>query len=256
MELYNKLNSPSMYLVVGVVIAFVAFECILFMIRAYKAGIQIGMDKTKLVQTITSSATFSILPAVGILLGVIALAGSLGIPLPWLRLSVIGALHYETQVAEAAAEISGLPGLSIKYMTPEAFVTIALVMTVCIIWGMVMSIIFTKKYTSGSSKKKDETQNKKKSIFSGFGDKAMNAMFIGLVSCYIGSYLGEYIKGGQNGLFTGDIIPLLVAIVSAIAMAIFLYLKEKKNQTWVDSFSIAGSMLVGMAFAVVFGLVL
>lgn len=254
MELYNKLNSPTMYLIVGVVIAFVAFECILFMVRAYKAGLQIGMDKTKLKQTITSSATFSILPAIGILLGVIALSGSLGIPLPWLRLSVIGALHYETQVAEAAAEISGLPGLSIKYMTPEAFVTIALVMTVCIIWGMVMSIIFTKKYTSGSSKK-DDTKTKKKSIFSGFGDKAMNAMFIGLVSCYIGSYLGEFIKGGE-GLFNGDIIPLLVSIVSAIAMAIFLYLKEKKNQTWVDSFSIAGSMLIGMAFAIIFGLVL
>lgn len=257
MELYNKLNSPTMYLIVGVVIAFVAFECILFMVRAYKAGLQIGMDKTKLKQTITSSATFSILPAVGILLGVIALSGSLGIPLPWLRLSVIGALHYETQVAEAAAEISGLPGLSIKYMTPEAFVTIALVMTVCIIWGMVMSIIFTKKYTSGGTKKKDETKNKKKSIFAGFGDKAMNAMFIGLVSCYIGSYLGEFVRGGHSKfLFNGDIIPLLVAIVSGLAMAIFLYLKEKKNQTWVDSFSIAGSMLIGMAAAIVFGIVL
>lgn len=255
MELYNKLNSPAMYLIVGVVIAFVVFECILFMVRAYKAGLEIGMDKTKLKQTITSSATFSILPAVGILLGVIALSGSLGIPLPWLRLSVIGALHYETQVAEAAAEISGLPGLSAKYMTAEAFVTIALVMTICIIWGMVMSILFTKKYMSGSSSKKKDDKQKKKSVFAGFGDKAMNAMFIGLVSCYIGSYIGEFVKGG-NTLFKGDVIPLLVAIISGIAMAIFLYLKEKKNQSWVDSFSIAGSMLIGMAAAIALGMVL
>ena len=253
MGIINELNSPVMYLIVGVVVAFVALVCVVFMVRAYKAGIDIGMDKYKLKQTITSSATFAILPSVGILLGVIALAGSLGIPLPWLRLSVIGALHYETQVAEAAAEAVGLPGLSATYMTKEAFVTIALVMSVCIIWGMVFSIFFTKKYTGGSKKEK---KDKKKSVFDGFGDKAMTAMFVGLVSCYIGSYIGDCVS--SEGLFTvkGDLIPILVAIVSAIIMAIFIYLKEKKNQKWVDSFSIAGSMLVAMASAVLFGMVL
>ena len=253
MGIISELNSPIMYLIVGVVVAFVALVCVVFMVRAYKAGIEIGMDKYKLKQTITSSATFAILPSVGILLGVIALAGSLGIPLPWLRLSVIGALHYETQVAEAAAEAVGLPGLSATYMTKEAFVTIALVMSVCIIWGMVFSIFFTKKYTGGSKKEK---KDKKKSVFDGFGDKAMTAMFVGLVSCYIGSYIGDFVS--SEGLFTfkGDLIPILVAIVSAIIMAIFIYLKEKKNQKWVDSFSIAGSMLVAMASAVLFGMVL
>ena len=253
MGIINELNSPVMYLIVGVVVAFVALVCVVFMVRAYKAGIDIGMDKYKLKQTITSSATFAILPSVGILLGVIALAGSLGIPLPWLRLSVIGALHYETQVAEAAAEAVGLPGLSATYMTKEAFVTIALVMSVCIIWGMVFSIFFTKKYTGGSRKEK---KDKKKSVFDGFGDKAMTAMFVGLVSCYIGSYIGDFVS--SEGLFTfkGDLIPILVAIVSAIVMAIFIYLKEEKNQKWVDSFSIAGSMLVAMASAVLFGMVL
>ena len=253
MGIISELNSPVMYLIVGVVVAFVALVCVVFMVRAYKAGIEIGMDKYKLKQTITSSATFAILPSVGILLGVIALAGSLGIPLPWLRLSVIGALHYETQVAEAAAEAVGLPGLSATYMTKEAFVTIALVMSVCIIWGMVFSIFFTKKYTGGSRKEK---KDKKKSVFDGFGDKAMTAMLVGLVSCYIGSYIGDFVS--SEGLFTfkGDLIPILVAIVSAIIMAIFIYLKEKKNQKWVDSFSIAGSMLVAMASAVLFGMVL
>lgn len=253
MSVLDELNSLSMYLIVGMVILTVAIICIIFMVRAYKAGLAIGMDASKMKQTITSSATFAILPSIGILLGVIALAGSLGIPLPWLRLSVIGALHYETQVAEAAAEAVGLPGLSATYMTKEAFVTIALVMSFCIIWGMVLSIFFTKKYTGGSKKEKKE---KKKSVFDGFGDKAMTAMFIGLVSCYIGSYIGSFVS--KEGLFSfkGDLIPLLVALVSACMMAIFIYLKEKKNQDWVDSFSIAGSMLVAMASAVLFGMVL
>lgn len=60
MGIINELNSPVMYLIVGVVVAFVALVCVVFMVRSYKAGIDIGMDKYKLKQTITSSATFAI----------------------------------------------------------------------------------------------------------------------------------------------------------------------------------------------------
>lgn len=117
----KELNSPFLYLICGGIIAFVAVVCVIFLVRAYRAGIAIGMDRAKLKRAITSSITFSILPSVGILLGVIALSGSLGTPWPWLRLSVIGALHYETQVAEAAAEQVGIGGLSASSMTPKAF---------------------------------------------------------------------------------------------------------------------------------------
>ena len=94
MEILSQLNSPAMYLLCGAIILFVALVCVFFMIRAYRAGVAIGMDKTKMKRTITASATFAALPSVGILLGVIALSGSLGTPWSWLRLSVIGALHY------------------------------------------------------------------------------------------------------------------------------------------------------------------
>lgn len=233
-----------MYLICGSIVAFVAGVCVFFMVRAYRAGVKIGMDKKKLQRTITASATFAILPSVGILLGVIALSGSLGTPLPWLRLSVIGALHYETQVAQAAAEASGV-GLDAGKMTASAFVTIALLMSVCIMWGMILAMIFTKKYTKrlgGGAKKK----NGKKSILAGFGDIAMTAMFIGLVSAYIGSYIGE-IKA------TGNWISLAVAAIGALAMGGFTLLRERLNWTWLDSFSIAGSMLIAMTAAVFLG---
>ena len=59
-------------------------------------------------RAIISSATFTILPSISILLGVIALSGTLGVPFSWLRLSVIGALQYELNVAEIAAQSIGL----------------------------------------------------------------------------------------------------------------------------------------------------
>ena len=249
MGILQQLNSVPVYLICGGIIAFVALVCVIFMVRAYRAGIAIGMDKVKLKRAITSSATFSVLPSVGILLGVIALAGSLGTPWPWLRLSVIGALHYETQVAQAAAEQVGMSKLSAAEMTPEGFATIAFLMSLCICWGMVLSIIFNKRYL-----KKLGTGTKKASSGPNFGDTAMTAMFIGLVTAYVGSYIGNLVSGNGLFTFTGDWLPLVVVLVSGIVMAAFIYLVEKKKLAWVDNFSIAGSMLIGMASAVIVGL--
>ena len=137
MTVLEQLNSPGMYLICGAIVAFIAVVCVIFMVRAWKAGKALGMDTVRMKRAITSSVTFSILPSVGILLGVLALSGSLGLPWPWLRLSVIGALHYETQVADAAAEQLGIR-LGSDAMTVQAFSTIALLMSVCIMWGMIL----------------------------------------------------------------------------------------------------------------------
>ncbi len=248
MSVLDLLNSGTMYLICGVIVAFVAAVCIIFMIMAWRAGKAIGMDTGKMKQAVTSSATFTLLPSIGILLGVIALSGSLGIPWPWLRLSVIGALHYETQVADAAAEQLGLR-LSANQMTTSAFATIALLMSICIMWGMVLTVLFNKRYL----RRLGGSRSPEKKTGGGFGDLAMTAMFIGMVSAYLGSYLGAFVSG--NGLFTfsGYWTPLLVAAVSAAAMAVFCYFSEKKNKPWLDSFSIAGSMLIGMLSAVLVG---
>lgn len=263
----KQLNSPTMYLICGTIIAFVALVCVVFMIRAYRAGKALGMDPAKLKRTITSSVTFSILPSVGILLGVIALSGSLGTPWPWLRLSVIGALHYETQVAQAAAEAVGIGGLSAEHMTPKAFATIAFLMSICIMWGMILSLFFNKAYLKKIQKQSEKTnenasepsdddhkitaRKRKTGLGDNLGDVAMNAMFIGLVSAYLGSYIGGFVSGKGVLTFSGDLTPIIVCIVSAAVMAVFTALAQKKNMRWLESFSIAGSMLIGMLAAIV-----
>ena len=244
----QKLNSPFMYMVCGLIILFVAIVCVVFLVRSYRAGKAMGMDPKVLKRAIMSSATFTVLPAVGILLGVIALSGSLGTPWPWLRLSVIGALHYETQVAEAASEAVGIGSLSISHMTPKAFSTIALLMSVCIMWGMILSIFFNKRYTGRLGRKGAQKKNG-----SGFGDSAMTAMFVGLVSAYIGSYIGDLVSGKGSFTCRGDPVPLVVAAVSAAAMGLFTFFSEKKGLRWLENFSVAGSMLIGMAAAVFLG---
>ena len=254
MNILSQLNSPFIYLICAVIIVFVAIVCVLFAVRAYRAGKAIGMDVTRMKRTIVASATFAVLPSVGILLGVIALSGSLGTPWPWLRLSVIGALHYETQVAEAAAEAVGVGGLSASQMTAEAFTTIALLMSVCIMWGMVFSLFTCRRYTDRLSRPAPKKKKGGKGLsLAGFGDRAMTAMFIGLVSAYLGSYVGTLVSGSGLFRFAGSFLPLAVALVGAAAMGLFIRLREKHDAAWIDSFSIAGSMLIAMTAAIFLG---
>lgn len=243
----SKVNSGWFYLIVALVLAYITIMCVVFLVKSYRAGIKIGMDKEVLKKTIISSATFTLLPSISILLGVVALSGTLGVPLSWLRLSVIGALQYELNVAEIAAQSIGLSGLRLEEMSMEAFATIALVMTIGILGGLFYTIFFLKKYL----KKLQANPKKKKDGKPGFGAHATTAMFIGLCGTYIGAYVGKAIP--REG---SDIMPLLVAAVAAAAMAIFEYFIQKKGKVVLENFSLAASMLIAMASAVVFGMFL
>lgn len=243
----SQVNSGWFYLVVALVLTYITIMCFVFLIKSYRAGIKIGMDPKVLKKTIASSATFTLLPSISILLGVVALSGTLGVPFSWLRLSVIGALQYELNVAEIAAQSIGLSGLRLEEMNMGAFVTIALVMTVGILGGLFFTIFFLKKYL----KKIQSNPKKKTDGKPGFGAHATTAMFIGLCGTYIGSYIGKAIP--REG---SDIMPLLVALVAAVAMAVFEYLIQKKGKAVLENFSLAASMLIAMAAAVGFGMIL
>lgn len=246
-EYLSSVNSGMFYLLVAGILGFITIMCFVFLVKSYRAGIKIGMDKKILKKTITASATFTLLPSISILLGVIALSGTLGVPFSWLRLSVVGALQYELNVAEIAAQSIGLSGLRVDELSIGAFVTIALVMTVGILGGVTCCILFLKKYL-GKIQKAPKKENNGKP---GFGAHATTAMFVGLCAAYIGSYIGKAIP--REGY---DIMPLFVAVVAALVMAVFEYFIQKKGKAALENFSLAASMLVAMAAAVVFQLVM
>ena len=241
----SRVNSGLFYLLVAGVLGFIMLMCVIFLVKSYRAGIQLGMDKKVLKKAITASATFTLLPSISILLGVVALSGTLGVPFSWLRLSVIGALQYELNVAEIAAQSIGLSGLQLDELGIGAFVTIALVMTVGILGGVVCCIFFLKKYLGKISK----APKKESSGKPGFGAHATTAMFIGLCGAYIGSYVGKAIP--RDG---SDWMPLAVALIAAAAMSVFEFFIQKKGKTQLENFSLAASMLIAMTGAVLINL--
>ena len=241
-NLLEKLNSPAMYGIVALAIGLVVAMCVYFMIRSWRAGVRVGMDKAVLRKAIISSATFTLLPAFSVLLGVVALSGSMGIPLPWLRLSVIGNLQYEVNVAQIAATSVGLSGLKITELTAQAFVTIALVMTAGILGGALLCLFTLKAYSKRLSGKPKAAGASKKT----FGDWAMVAMFVGMCAAYIGSYVGQ-------AVVNKSLLPVVTAISAAAAMLVCEILERKQSMKWLENFDLAASMLIAMAAAVLLG---
>ncbi|MBQ7010448.1 MAG: DUF5058 family protein, partial [Clostridia bacterium] len=129
-----NVNSPILFVIVGAIIALVLAQSFFFLFKATKRAKELGISASTVKKTITSSAVFTVAPAVAILVGVIALSKSLGLALPWLRLSVIGSITYETVAAGNALEAAGMnAGTTIT--DPTVFITVAWVMTVGIAAG-------------------------------------------------------------------------------------------------------------------------
>ena len=125
------------------------------MCRAYKRGRELGMSKEKLRKTIVSTAVFTIAPAVSILIGIVTLSKFLGIPLPWIRMSVIGALTYELPAATSTANALGI-SLSESITDPKTYGAIAWVMTLGIMPSIILPPILMKKIQGGMIKIKNK----------------------------------------------------------------------------------------------------
>ena len=90
-----SVNHPIIFVIVGIVIAIVLAQSVFFLVKAVRRAKELGIESSTVKKTISSAAVFTIAPAIAVLVGVVALSKSLGVALPWLRLSVIGSLSYE-----------------------------------------------------------------------------------------------------------------------------------------------------------------
>ena len=144
-------NHPILYILVAILVAVVLGQSVYFLVKALRRSKQIGMDQNKIKKTIQTAAVFTIAPAVSIVISVITLSKSLGLPLPWLRLSVVGSLSYEAIAASNAVSAMGLTLGKIESLTAQQFVNITLVMTISILLGIWLVPAIGKKLLSGMS---------------------------------------------------------------------------------------------------------
>jgi hypothetical protein len=235
-----SVNHPILFVIVGAIIAVVLAQSAFFLARAIKRAKELGLGE-HIKKTVISAAIFTIAPAVAVLIGVVALSKSLGIPLPWLRLSVIGSITYETVAAGNALEAANMSA-GTTVTDPSIYITIAWVMTVGIAAGLILVPFVTKKIQSGLAKV--GMKDKK------WGEIFNNAMFLGMISAFLGYVfcdVGLVAKGDTSGL-----IPVCVMATSAVVMAICGTIATKCKIRWLTDYALPMSLIAGMASAIPF----
>ena len=233
-----NVNHPILFVFAAVIILAVLGQSFFFLFRAYARAKERGMDMSKVKKTITSAALFTVAPAVSILVGVLVLSKKLGVALPWLRLSIIGSLSYETVAAETTIDQLGLEGA--EAITASGFVTVLWVMTLGIIIGLALVPIFARRIQKGIKKmEKKDTR---------WGEVFNNAMFLGMISAFLG-----YVFCDVSTIFSGDpsgLIPVCVMAVSALVMVVCGFLSKKLHIRWLTDYALPFSLIGGMAAAI------
>lgn len=225
-------NSALLYVIGGLIVLFVLIQSVLFLRKAWKQGIALRMEKKKLKDTVRASATFSIVPSIPILLGLIAMAPVLGIPFPWIRLSIIGSVSYELIAAGMGAKALVLEGLSDPGFNSVAFANTMWVMTIGIVWGLVFCVFFLKPYQR-------RLQNVRKRD-AAWGEILIMALFFGVIASFVGPFV---ITSG---------IKTLTLLSSAVVMLLIGLTIRLTKAKWLTNFALSLSMIAGMALAVLY----
>lgn len=256
-------NHPILYVIAGIVIAVVLAQSVFFLAKAMRRSKAIGMDQTRIRKTIKTAALFTIAPAVAIVISVITLSKKLGVALPWLRLSVVGSMSYETIAASNALQAMGQSLGSGTDLTAQQYVNVLMVMTASILVGIWLVPLIGKKLQNGM-----ESLGKRDAKWA---DIFQNSLFIGMISAFLGfvfcnvymlwtpsaRFITETVM--QNGQevevktpvsATYGLIPVCTMIVSALVMVICGLLMRKPKLKWLSEYALPISLIVGMAAAI------
>lgn len=261
-----SVNHPILFVIVGLLVAVVLGQSVYFLIKALKRSKELGMDQKKLMKTIRTAAIFTIAPAVAIVISIIALSKKLGLPLPWLRLSVVGSMSYETVAANNALSAMNLSLGSNAPLTAQQFVNVLLVMTISIMLGIWLVPVIGKKLLGGMSSLSNRDAK--------WADTFSNSLFIGMISAFLGfvfcdvsrlwtaengivkvvekevNEVGEKVEVIKEYSSTSGLIPVCVMAVSAVVMLICGLLMRKPKLKWLSEYALPISLVAGMAAAI------
>lgn len=238
--LEEYINSGFLYIIGAIIALFVMAQSVYFLVRAVRRGRQLGIDPKKLKDAAVSSAVFSIVPSMPIVLAMITLAATIGAPFSWIRLSVIGSMSYETVAAASVAKAAAGMNLSV-------FSAIMWVMTLGIISGPLFNIFGFKKYQS-----KIEEIGKRSPKWSKI---LVDALFMGIIAVMGGQFIAKGIASfadfNAQGIVNGQ-AQFLTLFTGALLMAVFGVVIKATKAKWLENFALPVSMVGAIALSVVY----
>lgn len=229
-----SVNHPLLYVLAILCIIMVSIQSIVFLIKAIRRAKELNISSEKLKKVTKSTIIFTVAPAVAVGIGLFTLIPLLGVPLPWLRMSVVGALTYELPAAEAAAKAMNIEVST--GLTAKQFTTIAWTMTVGIITGLFLIPLFCKKEVTGLS---NAVMKDKK-----WSDHFSNALFYGLIATFVGQGLSGVTVSAEGR------VKALVLLASSLIMCLCGFLRGKFKWNWINDYALPICMVLSMALAI------
>ena len=255
-------NHPLLFIMAGILVAVVLAQSVYFLVKALRRSKALGMDQKKIHKTMISAAIFTVAPAVAIVISVMVLSKTLGLPLPWLRLSVVGSMSYETVAATNALNAMGQT-LGSSDLTAQQFVNVLIVMTISIMLGIWLVPLIGKKLQSGMKSLSNRDAK--------WADIFQNSLFIGMIAAFLGFVFCDVArlwdpasrfvteKVLENGVevkqqvavsATSGLVPVCVMAVSALVMVVCGLLMRLPKMKWLSEYALPISLIVGMAAAI------
>lgn len=235
-------NSSFLAIMGGIIFVFLLCQCTLFLRKAWKRGIEAGINRDKLKGAVRQSMVFSIIPSLPILISLVAMAPILGIYFPWIRLSVIGSAPYELIAADVGAKSMGISGLGGEGYTATVFAGSMWIMSLGIIWGLVIVIFFLNRIQSTISKAKNRDAN--------WIPIMISALFAGLLSVFVADTVAGSLYSLLPGVDAAFGLGLPIMAISALCMIFIGILIKKFQADWLKDFALSFSMVIAMAAAV------
>ena len=221
-------NSWGMWIASSVIIVVVFVQAIRLSMIAFRTGREIGMPSSQLWKAFRTGLTTSIVPAIAVLLGLIVMIPKLGLPFPWMRLSVIGSVSYELMAAGIGAGAIVDKGLG-GDMNGIAFANAVWAMSI----GSIFALIIVGFFTPNIMKLKDKIAGGDE----GWMKVMTAAAFFGAVGYMVAQ---PVVKQGA---------PLVALIGGFVSMALLGIIITAAKQSWLKEWALSLAIIGGMAAA-------
>ena len=232
MGYFDVANSPLLYVLVTAGVLYIVGLSAVFLRKSWRRCLELGISKEKLSAVARSSAVFTIVPSVSIVIGLFTLSTVLGIPWPWYRLSVVGSVSYELMAADMVAD--GMGYGSVGEMAAQAdhtvFGAVMFVMSICILAGIIINIFAVEKIQTGMS-----TLKKKRGDW---GTIVNSCFFLGIVAAF------------TPLIFASGTVYALTFLISMGVAALCAFCMRRFHLKWLGSFIMSISLIVSMAASV------
>lgn len=232
MTFQSIMNGGLLYGLVAAGIVYIILFCLITLRKSYRRGVEIGMSKEKLKSAIVSSAIYSAVPSLSVVVGLFSLAAVLGVPWSWFRLSVVGSVTYELMAADMVATGAGYPSIAALNAAgdPTIVGTIMFVMSICILGGIVGVLLFGKQVQTGVAKASQKGP--------------MGALISGVLSlAIIEAFLPMQVVKGP--------VYLAVVLTSSVIVLIHMVIIKKFGCKWLRNFVMADTLILGMASSLI-----